>query len=60
MSYDDVIQKNLKVMDTAALALCRDKSLPIAVFDFAQPGAIKDLVTGLDVGTIISNEKVAA
>jgi uridylate kinase len=60
MSYDDVIQKNLKIMDTAALALCRDKDLPIAVFDFAQPGAVRDLVTGLEVGTVISNQKVTA
>lgn len=58
MNYEEVIQKNLKIIDTAAIALCRDKDLPIAVFDFARPGAVRDIVTGLDVGTIISNQKV--
>lgn len=58
MNYEEVIQKNLKIIDTAAIALCRDKDLPIAVFDFARSGAVRDIVTGLDVGTIISNQKV--
>ncbi len=53
LDYQEVISKNLKVMDTAAIALCRDKRIPIAVFDFARPGAVRDIVTGLAVGTII-------
>jgi uridylate kinase len=58
MSYDDVIQKDLRIIDTAAISLCRDKNMPIAVFDFARPGAVRDIVSGLDVGTVISNSKV--
>ncbi len=53
MDYQEVISKNLKIMDTAAIALCRDKRIPISVFDFARPGAVRDIVTGLPVGTII-------
>jgi uridylate kinase len=54
MTYDDVIQKNLKVMDTSAIALCRDNKVPISVFDFGRTGAIRDIVYGLDVGTFIT------
>jgi uridylate kinase len=53
MSHQDVISRNLKVMDTSALALCRDRHIPIVVFDFARTGAIRDIVHGLQVGTII-------
>jgi len=53
LTYDDIITKNLKVMDTSAIALCRDNSIPIAVFDFARPGAIRDLVYGMEIGTLV-------
>ena len=53
LSYQEVIMKNLKIMDTAAIALCRDRSIPIAVFDFARTGAVRDIVSGLKVGTIV-------
>ena len=54
LCYDDVISKNLKVMDTSAIALCRENNIPVSVFDFARPGAIRDLVYGLKVGTLVS------
>lgn len=53
LSYQDVISKNLKIMDTAAIALCRDRQIPISVFDFARAGAVRDIVSGLKVGTIV-------
>ncbi len=53
LAYQEVLAKNLRVMDTSAIALCRDKGIPIAVFDFARPGAVRDIVTGLAVGTIV-------
>lgn len=53
LSHQDLITRNLKVMDTSAIALCRDKHLPISVFDFARAGAVRDIVTGLDVGTLV-------
>lgn len=53
LAYNDVLTKDLKVMDTSAIALCRENRIPIAVFDFARAGAIRDIVNGLQVGTII-------
>jgi len=53
LSYDEVIKRNLKIMDTSAIDLCRDRKIPIAVFDFARAGAVRDIVHGLEVGTVI-------
>ncbi|MDA0771593.1 MAG: UMP kinase [Cyanobacteria bacterium] len=53
LTHQDLITRNLKVLDTSAIALCRDKHIPISVFDFARPGAVRDIVTGLDVGTLV-------
>jgi len=54
--YDEVtlqeaIEKNLKVMDQAALSLCRDQKLPIVVFNFSQKGNLLKVVKGESVGT---------
>ncbi len=54
LTYNDVLTKDLQVMDAAAIALCRENQIPIAVFDFARPGAVRDIVHGLDVGSIIA------
>ncbi len=54
LSHYDVINKDLKIMDTSAVALCKENDIPIAVFDFARPGAVRDIVCGLEVGTVIS------
>jgi uridylate kinase len=51
LSFDEAIQKNLRVMDQTALALCRDNGLPIVVFDMSVPGNIRKLVAGETVGT---------
>ena len=56
LSYDDIINKNLKIMDTSAIALCRDNSIPIAVFDFGRPGAIRDIIYGMEIGTLVQNQ----
>lgn len=53
LSYHEVISKDLQIMDTAAIALCRDRQIPISVFDFARAGAVRDIVCGLKVGTIV-------
>ena len=54
ISYDDIIKNGLKVMDTAACALCKQNSIPIVVFDFDRKGGICDILNGEDVGTYIS------
>jgi uridylate kinase len=51
LSYDEAIQRNLRVMDQAALALCRDNRLPIVVFDSGVPGNIRRVAAGEPVGT---------
>mgnify|MGYP002141109947 CR=1 FL=1 len=53
VTFDEAIQKNLKVMDATAFALCRDQKLPIKVFSIVKPGALKNLILGGDEGTLV-------
>ncbi len=53
LTYLDVLQKGLKVMDSTAISLCMDNQLPIIVFDLAQAGALKKVVEGEAVGTLV-------
>ncbi|MFL5813489.1 MAG: UMP kinase [Bdellovibrionia bacterium] len=53
LTYLDVLQKGLKVMDSTAISLCMDNQLPIIVFDLAQKGALKQVVEGEAVGTLV-------
>jgi len=46
VSYDEVLQKNLKVMDASAIALARDNSLPIIVFSLDEPGGFRGILAG--------------
>ena len=54
LSYLDVLQKNLKVMDATAISLCMDNNLPIIVFNLNVYGNIKRIVSGEPVGTLVS------
>ncbi len=51
ISYIDVLSKNLKVMDSTAISLCRDNGLPIVVFNLKSKGNIKKIVCGHRIGT---------
>lgn len=51
VTFDEAIQKNLKVMDATALTLCRDQKMPISVFSIFKPGALKRVVMGENEGT---------
>ena len=53
LSFDEAINKNLKVMDATALTLCRDQKLPIIVFSIFKPGALKRVVLGEGEGTLV-------
>jgi uridylate kinase len=53
LSYQDVIERDLKVMDTAAFALCRDHAIPIRVYDIGLPGALKQILEGQAIGTLV-------
>ncbi len=54
ITYDDIIKDGLKVMDTAACALCRQNNIPIVVFDFLLQDGILKVLNGEKVGTYIS------
>jgi len=54
LSYLDVLQKNLKVMDATAISLCMDNNLPIIVFNLNVPGNITRIVAGEPLGTLVS------
>lgn len=54
LSYEEVIDKELQVMDLAAFTLARDHGMPIRVFNMGKPGALKQVITGTDEGTTIA------
>jgi uridylate kinase len=53
VSFDEAIQRNLKVMDATALTLCRDQRLPVNVFSIFRSGALARVVAGEDEGTLV-------
>ena len=56
MSYDRFLMDRVGVMDATAVALCRDNDLPIRVFKLTEPGNIKRVVMGEDVGSLVTAE----
>ncbi|MNH28830.1 Uridylate kinase [compost metagenome] len=54
ITYQDVLERELKVMDLAAFTLARDHGLPIRVFNMNKPGALRRVVMGENEGTLIS------
>ncbi len=53
LTFDEAIQKNLKVMDATAFTLCRDQKMPLAVLSIFKAGALARFVAGEDEGTIV-------
>ena len=53
LTYDEVLEKKLEVMDLTAICLCRDHDMPIRVFDMNQAGALLNVTLGGKVGTTI-------
>ncbi len=56
ISYIDVMTKDLRVMDATAIAFCRDNQIPIVVFDMSSPGALRAILDGKRVGTMVCDE----
>jgi uridylate kinase len=54
ITYQECISGNLKVMDMTAFTLCMENNLPIIVFDMNKPGNLKKVVTGDQVGTLVT------
>jgi uridylate kinase len=59
ISYQDVLRKDLRVMDMTAITLCKENHLPIAIFNMNIPSNLRRLVLGEKIGTVV-NDSVAA
>ena len=57
ISYNDVLKKDLRVMDLTAITLCKENNMPIAVFNMNKEGNLLKLVTGENIGTFVSAGK---
>jgi uridylate kinase len=53
VTYQEVLEKNLQVMDTAAISLCRDNGIPIVIFDLMTSGNIRRVVCGERIGSLV-------
>ena len=53
LGYDEVLAKNLGVMDATAIALCRDQCMPVRVFNMNKEGALMRIIQGEDEGTLV-------
>lgn len=57
LTHEEVLEKNLRVMDLTAISLAREHGLPILVFDLGKTGNIRKAVSGQQIGTLITGEK---
>ncbi|WP_266169397.1 UMP kinase [Dyella subtropica] len=55
LTYDQVIERKLAVMDTAAIALCRDHGMPLRIYDMTVPGNLMRIMRGEQIGTLVSD-----
>lgn len=55
VSFDEVIEKNLRVMDITAFTLCQENKMPIRVFNLLKKGNLEEIVNGAEIGTFVSN-----
>jgi uridylate kinase len=53
LTYSHVLANDLKVMDSTAIALCKDNNIPILVFDLSVPGNVRRALMGESIGTIV-------
>lgn len=60
VTYQEVLEKRLAVMDAAAIALCRENRLPIRVFNLLQPGNIRRVVLGEPTGSVVDTGEALA
>jgi len=55
ISFEEVIDRRLKVMDSTAFTMCRENNMPVVVFDMNKPGNLMKIVKGIEIGTLICN-----
>ena len=53
LTYDEVLKRDLQVMDTAAFALCRDSDVPLRIYDLSVPGNLMRILRGENIGTLV-------
>lgn len=53
LTYDEVLEKRLGVMDATAIALCRDQNLPLRIFNLNKPGSLARIIAGESEGTLV-------
>lgn len=53
ITYQEVLEKDLRIMDTTAFALCKENKLPIIVFDMNKPGNLMKIINGENIGTLV-------
>jgi uridylate kinase len=56
LTYDEVLDKKLEVMDLTAICLCRDHNMPVRVFAMEKQGALLNIVVGGNEGTLIESK----
>jgi uridylate kinase len=54
LTYDEVLNRKLQVMDTAAFALCRENDIPLRIYDMGNAGALMRILQGEDIGTLVT------
>src|SRR5262249_24162310 len=59
VSYIEVLNRGLQVMDTTAISLCMDNKLPIVIFDLTRRGNIRRIITGEPLGSVVSSDVTA-
>jgi len=55
ISYDEIYNRNLKVMDLTATTMCKENNMPIYVFDMDTVGNLKKVIRGEKIGTLVKN-----
>lgn len=58
LTYQEVLERNLRVMDAAAISLCRDNGIPIVVFKLMQESNIRRVTCGESIGSVVSNQEL--
>ena len=58
LDYDEVLNRNLAVMDATAVVLCRDNNMPLRVVDMTSPGDLVRAGLGENVGTLVAAQEV--
>ena len=56
LSYDEIIERKLGVMDTTAIVLCRDNNMPLRVLNMLKPGSLIRAAKGMDEGTLVIHQ----